>query len=225
MQHLKHCIVLSFFGSTHKLASLYWVKPGYVYTYLCTGVLSHTHYKLDTTYLHTSTQILAKEQHSQVWHLKVCPWSIWEYLLCEEQFPPTQIICRLTCKCYNWNTRTVSKGPKVLFKAQHMSKSQQIYMFAKMMNFLGEWTGRRGNKGEKLHTSFYLNPYKPCYMFSVEHGFELSGNHVLQLSVTNCCLDPNIWVMQRTGQCHISATFSCVLHASTHAFKWMLLQN
>lgn len=54
MQHLKHCIVLSFFGSTHKLALLYWAKPGYVYTSLCTGVLSHKHYELGTTYLHTS---------------------------------------------------------------------------------------------------------------------------------------------------------------------------
>lgn len=55
MQHLKHCIVLSFFGSTHKLASLYWAQPGYVYTSLCTGVLSHTHYELGTTHIHTNT--------------------------------------------------------------------------------------------------------------------------------------------------------------------------
>lgn len=54
MQHPKHCI--SFFGSTHKSALLYWAKPGYVYTYICTGVHAHTHYKLDTTYIHTCTR-------------------------------------------------------------------------------------------------------------------------------------------------------------------------
>lgn len=54
MQHLKHCIVLSFFGSTHKLA--FWAKPGYVYTYICTGVHAHIDYKLDTTSLQTCTR-------------------------------------------------------------------------------------------------------------------------------------------------------------------------
>lgn len=65
MQHLKHCIVLSFFGSTHKLASLYWAKTGYVYTYICTGVHADTHYKTRYyIYTHMHTQILAREKHS-----------------------------------------------------------------------------------------------------------------------------------------------------------------
>lgn len=150
MQHLKHCIVLSFFWLYTQVGIVILGKTWvciYISMYRCalTYTLWTGNYK--STHIHTNTGkrtfIGMACKSLPMINLRIT--FMWGAI-----FPPKQIICRLTCKCYNWNTRTISKGLKVLFKAQQMPKSQQIYMIAKMMNFLVEWTGKMGNNGQKL---------------------------------------------------------------------------
>lgn len=153
MQHLKHCIVLRFFWLYTQVGIVILGKTRvriYISMYRCALTYTlRTRYYI-STHIHTNTGKRTTFIGMAFKSLPMINLRITS-LLCEEQFLPTQIICRLTGKCYNWNTRTISKGPKVLFRAQHMPKSQQIYMIAKMMNFLLEWAGRRGNKLLSTH--------------------------------------------------------------------------
>lgn len=113
------------------------------------------------------------------------------------------------------------RGTKVPFKAKHRPKSQQVYMVAKTTNFSVEWTGPRGNQGQELLSMQQFSPKPVQIMLDVFIFywicFWIEWNCVFQLFATKCYSDPNIWVMQKTRQGHISATLPCALYASTHA--------
>jgi len=109
-------------------------------------VHTYTHYKLDTTDIHACARKYWQESNIHRYGVQKATADQSDDDFCirsDFHLPKSSAGLHIDAKKIREQS---SRGAKVPFEAKHMPKSQQICMFAKMMNFPVERTEPRGNQ-------------------------------------------------------------------------------